>query len=132
MEVYKRETRDLVDRFIIRRLSFATCISRLDAALVHFIPRLQPEQLGELRTVMLANNARVMKEMATRPLHKEDGATSARHWYIDCKECARRITLEIYSAEAAFGNRLSEVLTCPTCLKESMYSGDDFKTATLF
>jgi hypothetical protein len=68
MEVYKRETRDIVNRFIIHQLSFATCISRLDTALVHFIPRLQPEQLDELRGVMLANYARVMKEMEGRPL----------------------------------------------------------------
>jgi hypothetical protein len=68
MEVYKRETRDIVNRFLIHQLSFANCISRLDAALTHLIPRLQPDQLDELRTVMLANNRRVMKEMESRPL----------------------------------------------------------------
>ncbi len=72
MEVYKRETRDLVNRFIIHQLSFGNCISRLDAALVQLIPRLQPEQLDELRIVMLGNNERVMKEMESRPLGELD------------------------------------------------------------
>jgi hypothetical protein len=40
----------------------------LDAALVRFIPRMKPEQLDELRVVMLENNEQVMKEMENRPL----------------------------------------------------------------
>jgi hypothetical protein len=68
MEVYRRETREAVRRFLLHHLSFATCISRLDAALLRFIPRMKPEQLDELLAVMLENNERVMKEMENRPL----------------------------------------------------------------
>jgi len=68
VEVYKRETRDIVNRFIIHELSFPNCIAALDAALASFLPRLKPKELDELRTVMLANNGRVMTEMETRPL----------------------------------------------------------------
>jgi hypothetical protein len=68
VEVYRNETRQIIRRFLLGRLSFASCISRLDAALVHLIPRLKPEQLDALRTVMLANNEQVMKEMENRPL----------------------------------------------------------------
>jgi hypothetical protein len=68
VEVYKRETWDIVNRFIIHQLSFPNCIAALDAALAGVLPRVQPDQLAELRTVMLANNDRVMKEMEGRPL----------------------------------------------------------------
>ena len=56
-----------------------------------------------------------------------------KHWYIDCKVCGRRITLEIYSHTHAdvVQRRSTEKLRCPTCLQESNYSGDDFLTAEL-
>jgi len=54
-----------------------------------------------------------------------------KHWYIECKACGRRITLEIYNRESAIRNRREEKLECPTCRKEHSYSGADFKTAGL-
>jgi len=68
MEVYKRETREVIKRFLLRQLSFPKCIAALDAALARLLPRLQPEQLDEVRAVMLANNEKVMAEMARRSL----------------------------------------------------------------
>jgi hypothetical protein len=72
MEVYKRETRLRVNRFLHYHLTFPGCISALDAALARLIPRLQPENLPALRTLMLANNEKVMKEMERRALVGED------------------------------------------------------------
>ncbi len=66
VEVYRRETKSLVERFIKNQLTFDACIYSLDAALVRLIPRMKSKQLNELRTVMLANNERVMEEMARR------------------------------------------------------------------
>ena len=66
MEVYKAETREVLHRFLGHRLRFPDCIAALDAALAGLIPKLTPEQLPELRAVMLANNARIMKEMERR------------------------------------------------------------------
>ena len=66
MEVYRRETREVVRRFLDNQLCFADCISALDAALARFIPRMESKQLGELRIEMLANNEVVMNEMARR------------------------------------------------------------------
>ncbi len=66
MEVYKRETREVVRRFLLRQLSFLNCIAALDAALAGLLPRLKPEQLGEVRAMMLSNNEKVMEEMARR------------------------------------------------------------------
>jgi hypothetical protein len=66
MEVYKRETREVINRFLLRQLSFPKCICALDAALSAVIPILKPENLDELRAVMRENRERVMKEMERR------------------------------------------------------------------
>jgi len=66
MEVYKRETQEIVNRFLGHRLTFPNCIAALDAALAGLVPKPKPDQLPELRAVMLANNARVMAEMEKR------------------------------------------------------------------
>jgi hypothetical protein len=68
MEVYKRETQEIIRRFLLRQLSFPKCIAALDAALAGLLPRLQPQELDEVRAVMLANNETVMAEMARRSL----------------------------------------------------------------
>ena len=64
--MYKGETREVLRRFVLRQLSFPRCIAALDAALAGVLPRLRPEQLDEVRAVMLANNATVTEEMAKR------------------------------------------------------------------
>lgn len=66
VEVYKGETREVLRRFMLRELSFPECICALDAALAGLVPRMKPDQLDEVRSVMLANNATVMDEMAHR------------------------------------------------------------------
>jgi hypothetical protein len=66
VEVYKSETKEVLHRFLGHRLKFPDCIAALDAALAGLIPKMTPEQLPELRLIMLANNERVMKEMAKR------------------------------------------------------------------
>jgi hypothetical protein len=66
MEAFKSETRSVVNRFLLRQLSFPNCIAALDAALARFIPRLDPDELDALRSVMLANNEKVMQEMERR------------------------------------------------------------------
>jgi hypothetical protein len=70
VEVYKTETREVVRRFLAQQLSFPNCVAALDAALAGLLPRLKPEELDEARAVMLANNDRVMEEMARRALGK--------------------------------------------------------------
>jgi hypothetical protein len=70
VEVYKRESRDVIRRFLLRQLSFPNCIAALDAALAGVLSRLKPEQLDEVRAVVLANNATVMEDMARRSPEK--------------------------------------------------------------
>ena len=72
MEVYKRETQEVIKRFLARRISFPECIAALDAALADLVPRLSGEELAELRALMLANKEIVMKEMERRGPPKEN------------------------------------------------------------
>jgi hypothetical protein len=71
MEVYKSETKEVLSRFLGRRLSFPACIAALDAALAGLLPRLRADELPALRELMLANNAIVMKEMERRGQRKK-------------------------------------------------------------
>jgi len=66
MEVYERETEEIIKRFLDRRINLPECIAALDAALAGLIPHLTGEQLIRLRVVMLANNEIVMNEMERR------------------------------------------------------------------
>ena len=77
MEVYKSETKEVLSRFLSRRLSFPACIAALDAALAGLLPRLRPEELPALRELMLANNAIVMTEMERRSQRKKAKAAPA-------------------------------------------------------
>lgn len=70
VQVYKRETREVIRRFRTHRLSFPNTIAALDAALAGVLPRLEPEQLEEVRAAMLLNNATVMEEMMRRNTRK--------------------------------------------------------------
>ena len=68
VEVYRRETREVIRRFLIHQLSFPNGIAALAAALAGILPKLKPDQLDQVRAVMLANNETVMEEMAKRAL----------------------------------------------------------------
>ena len=76
MEVYKRETEEIVRHFKKRQLSFPDCVAALDAALSRLLPKLKPEQYDEVRAVMLANNETVMNEMARRDALKRNSKPS--------------------------------------------------------
>jgi CRP/FNR family transcriptional regulator, cyclic AMP receptor protein len=66
MEVYKSETREVIKRFLRRKLSFDDCMAALDAALADLTSRATGEQIASLRTLILENNDIVMKEMERR------------------------------------------------------------------
>src|SRR5579862_6605896 len=66
MRQYQSETRTAINRFLHHHLSFDRCIHDLEGALGRLIPRMAQEHLPELRTLMLANNELVMKEMERR------------------------------------------------------------------
>jgi hypothetical protein len=78
MEDYGAETKEILRRFLARKLSFPDCIAMLDAALSSLIQRPQTAtamvkrsgslDLAEIRAIMLANNDVVMDEMARRKL----------------------------------------------------------------
>lgn len=72
MEVYKSESREVIDRFFAQRLGFPECIASLNEGLADLIPRLQPEEIDALREVMLGNNQIIMKEVERRGPPKEN------------------------------------------------------------
>ena len=72
MEVYKSETREVLNRFLHHRLSFPNCIAALDAALAGLVPTLTAEQIARLREIMMANNAVVMHEMEKRSVGRRN------------------------------------------------------------
>ena len=64
MEAYKLETHKILKRFLSGQTNFPACIAALDSAFATLTPDFN--DLGELRTVMLANNETVMQEMHKR------------------------------------------------------------------
>jgi hypothetical protein len=66
MEVYRKQTQKILKGFLEREIAFPECIAALDHALARRIQTLLPEELLNLRAVMLANNETVMKEMEKR------------------------------------------------------------------
>lgn len=77
MEVYKRETQELVGRFLSHQLSFPDCVVALHSALARLLPTLEREQFDEVRVVMLANNDAVMDEMARRSAKRKASSDQA-------------------------------------------------------
>jgi hypothetical protein len=66
VEVYKKEVNEILNRFIRHKIRFTECIGALNAALASLIPRLKPEDLAELHSVMLTNQGHIKKEMENR------------------------------------------------------------------
>jgi CRP/FNR family cyclic AMP-dependent transcriptional regulator len=66
MEVYRKETRQVIKRFLNRKLSFHDCIAALDAALASLTTRLSGQPIAPLRALILENNYIVTKEMESR------------------------------------------------------------------
>ncbi|MGA7413388.1 MAG: hypothetical protein WBW33_23135 [Bryobacteraceae bacterium] len=70
MEVYKRETEELIRRFVTGRLTFPECMRELDAALAALVlvsgPKLSGERLDVLCDLLAANNQTVMAEVERR------------------------------------------------------------------
>jgi hypothetical protein len=66
MEAYKRETEEVMRRFLSRRLDYPDCLAALDAAVANFVLRVTCEQLPPLRVVILANEEILAKEQGRR------------------------------------------------------------------
>ena len=49
MDTYRRQSRQIVDNFLDRSVSFPDCIAALDAALADFMSRFTTEQLDSVR-----------------------------------------------------------------------------------
>jgi CRP/FNR family cyclic AMP-dependent transcriptional regulator len=66
VEVYKSETRELIKRFLNQRISFHDCVVALESAFDDFSSRATDEEVASLRSLILENNAIVMREKERR------------------------------------------------------------------
>jgi hypothetical protein len=66
VELYKRQTQEIIGRLLEHQLSFPDCIATLDDALAELMLRLKGEQIDHLRDLILKNNEIVMAEMERR------------------------------------------------------------------
>ena len=66
MEVYKRETEEILRRLLERETGLSECKSALNAAFADVLVRLDGKQLDSLRVLLMAHDDIVTKEMETR------------------------------------------------------------------
>ena len=68
VDVYRRETAEILNRFLRKRLTFSECIAALDSALADATRRATHEQTVSLRILASANIEIVRKEMDRREM----------------------------------------------------------------
>jgi hypothetical protein len=77
IEVYERETRQIISRFLSSGISLPECVAALDAALAGLVPDLTPEQLLHIQALLMANSKVVMEEMERRAFQSTPDPKSA-------------------------------------------------------
>jgi hypothetical protein len=71
MEVFKNETDEIIRRFVAGKISHHECVAALDAAVSGLVPCLKPEELTELRAIMLANSETLAREVQRRKIRPQ-------------------------------------------------------------
>ena len=66
VDVYRRETQEIINLFLSHRLTFPECIASLDQALAHVMLRANQKQIVCLQILIAANDEIVRKEMERR------------------------------------------------------------------
>ena len=66
MEIYRRESRKVIDRFVDHRLTFFECRAALDAVLVDLTRRAPQNQLAALSELISENGEIIRNEMEMR------------------------------------------------------------------
>jgi hypothetical protein len=66
MEVYKRETGEILRRYQNGRLNLPDCIAALDAALGGLIAFVKPDQMEPLRAILRVNHETLTNELDKR------------------------------------------------------------------
>lgn len=56
MEVYKAETKEILRRYLEEQITYPASVAALDAALAGVLPRMRPENLEEVQSIVRANN----------------------------------------------------------------------------
>jgi len=66
MEVFKTESAEIIRRFASGKISHAECLAALDAAVLGIVTPLKPEEVAQIRAIMLTNNEILAKEARRR------------------------------------------------------------------
>ncbi len=66
VDAFKRETDELIRRFLAHKLTYPQCLSALDTALADVHPTPTAVELALLRSLISKNNELVMQEMERR------------------------------------------------------------------
>ena len=66
VDVFRRETQEIINLFLSHRLTFPECIASLDQALAHAMLRASRKQIVCLQILISANEEIVRKEMDRR------------------------------------------------------------------
>ena len=66
MEVYKRETEEILKHFLNQEMGFPECIDALNAEFADVLTRLGGKELDSLRTLLMAYDDILTKEIARR------------------------------------------------------------------
>ena len=77
MEVYRRESQKIINRFIDQRLTFSECVAALDTALADATRHAAHENTVSLRILASANYEMVRKERERQTRLVTDRAISA-------------------------------------------------------
>jgi hypothetical protein len=66
MEVYRRETEEILQRFLKGRITSRECMVGLDVAFAAAMPLISNEQMESARQIFFANMEAVQKEISRR------------------------------------------------------------------
>jgi hypothetical protein len=73
MEAYRAEIREILRRFVQRKIDHQQCVTALEAALAGVIHTLKPSDIPRLREVMRANREEIAFELERRKRTEQVG-----------------------------------------------------------
>ena len=77
MDTYRRETQDILARFLEAKISFSECETALNDAFGGVFVRLNGEQLDSLRVLLMAIGDNLTREMERREAFRKSASLSA-------------------------------------------------------
>jgi hypothetical protein len=77
LDVYRRETEEILNLFLSQKITFSECVAALDAALADATRKATQRQMVSLQILIAANNEIVKKEIDRRENMVLNGMTQS-------------------------------------------------------